>query len=175
MKNKDNKSNVAISACLVMLFCGLYLVFLYKLLTSNFNDMADWLLVVLFSSYLFAMAWMELQVETRTCKITQDGICVKYLFSSEKLFTWEQFQQICLCFEPMKKRYIPPRFTEQEIICFALKKAKKNSWGFWNIYSKRYFRTILFIRYSEEALNTLKEYCPTSIIDLRQEQIYQNR
>ena len=175
MKNNGNKSNIVISACLVMFCCGLYLVFLYKLLTGNFNDLANWLLAILFSSYLFAMAWMELQVETRKCKITQDGIRVKYLLSTERLFSWEQFQQICLCFEPHKKWYIPPRFTDQEIICFALKKAKKNSWGFWNIYSKRYFRTILFIRYSEEVMKALKEHCPTSIIDLRQEQIYQNR
>ena len=34
------------------------------------------------------------------------------------------------CFDSVLK-YIPPRFTDQEIICFALKKAKKNSWGFW--------------------------------------------
>ena len=175
MKNNSNKSNVVISSCLVIFFCGLYLVFLYKLLTGNFTDMANLLLAVLFSSYLFAMAWMELQVETRKCKITQDGIRVKYLLSTEKLFSWEQFQQICICYEPLKKRYIPPRFTEQEIVCFALKTAKKNSWGFWNIYSTRYFRTILYIHYSEEVMKVLTEHCPTSIMDLRQEQIYQNR
>ena len=175
MKNNSNKANVVISACLVLFFSELYLVFLYKLLTGNFNDITNWSLVVLFSPYLFAMAWMELQVVTRKCKITQDGIRVKYLFSAEKLYSWEQFQHICLCFEPLKKRYIPPRFTDREIICFALKKAKKNYWGFWDIYSKRYFRTILFIRYSEEVMKALKEHCPTSIIDLRQEQIYQNR
>ena len=112
MKNNSNKSNVVISTCLVMFLCGLYLIFLYKLLSDNFNDMANWLLIVLCSSYLFSMAWVELQVETRKCIITQDGICVKYLLSTEKLFSWEQFQQICLCFEPLKKWYIPPRFTD---------------------------------------------------------------
>ena len=173
--NNHNKLNIIISALFVLFCCGLYLLFLYRLLIGNFNDIANCLLAILFSPYLFAMAWMELQVGTRKCKITQDGICVKYLFSAEKLFSWEQFQQICLCFEPMKKRYIPPRFTDQEIICFVLKQAKKDSWGFWNVYSKRYFRTILFIRYSEEVMKTLREHCPTSIIDLRQEQIFQNR
>jgi hypothetical protein len=130
---------------------------------------------MVYSSYLFAGIWMEVQVGARECKIAQEGICVKYPLSNEKLLPWEQFQQICVCFEPVKRRYIPPRFTDQEIICFVLRKAKKDSWGFWNIYSKRYFRTILFIRYSEEVMKALKEHCPTSIIDLRQEQIYQNR
>lgn len=175
MKNNGNKSEVIISACLVLFLGGLYLVFICKLLTGNFEDMANWLLIVLYSLYLFAMAWMELQVETRTCKITQDGIRVKYLLSTEKLFLWEQFQQICLCFEPLKKQYIPPGFTDQQIICFVLKKAKKNYWGFWNIYSKRHFRKILFIRYSEEVMKELQEVCPTSIIDLRNDKIYQNR
>ena len=175
MKNKARKSNVVICACFIMFCCGLYLVFLCKLLAGNFNDIATWLFSIFFSFYLFAMAWTELLVETRTCTITRDGIRVKYLLSTEKLFPWEQFQQICLCFEPQKKRYIPPRFTNQEIVCFVLKKAKKNPYGFWNVHSKRYFRAILFIRCSEEVMEALKEHCPTSIADFRQERIYQKR
>ena len=174
MKN-NNKSNVVISTCTVLFFCALYLIFLYKLVTGNFNGLESWLLILLFSPYLFAIAWVELQVETRKIKITKSGISVKYLLSKERLLSWEQFQQICLCFEPLKKRYIPPRFTDQEIICFVLKTAKKNYWGFWNVYSKRYFRKILFIRYSEKVVRELQEHCPTDILDLRKDKIYQNR
>lgn len=175
MKNNKYRLNVVISTCLVLFLCSLYLVVLCKLLTGNFIDIVNLLICILWSLFLFPMAWTELQIETRKCKITPDGISVKYLFFAEKLLSWEQFQQICLCFEPLKKRYIPPRFTDQEIVCFVLKKAKKNSWGFWNIYSKRYFRKILYIRYSEEVMKELQEHCPTSIIDSRQDQIYQNR
>lgn len=175
MKSKGSKAYVVISACSVLLFCALCLVILDKILTGNINDMVDWLSILLFSSYLFAMAWVDLQVETRKCKITQDGIRVKYPLSTEKLFAWEQLQQICLCFKPLKKRYIPQKFTDQEIICFVLKKAKKNSWGLWDIYSIRYFQKILFIHYTEENMEKLQELCPMSIIDLRNDKIYQNR
>ena len=175
MKNNYNKSNVVISACAVLFFCGLYLILIYKLVTKNFNGLESWLSILLFSPYLFAMVWTELLVETRKCKITKSGISVKYILSKKKLFSWEQFQQICICFEPMKKRYIPPRFTDQEIICFVLKTAKKNSWGFWNVYSKRNFRKILFISYSEEVMKELQDNCPTDILDLRKDKIYQNR
>ena len=175
MKNNHNKSNIVISICAVLFFCGLYLIFLYKIVTGNFNSLESWALVLLCSPYLFAMAWTELQVETRKCKITKSGISVKYLLSKEKALSWEQFQQICICFEPLKKRFIPPRFTNQEIICFVLKTAKKNSWGFYNVYSKRYFRKILFVRYSEEVMKELQENCPTDILDLRTDKIYQNR
>ena len=170
-----SKAYVVISACSVLLFCALCLVILYKILTGSINDMVFWLSILLFSSYVFALAWVDLQVETRKCKITQDGIRVKYPLSTEKLFAWEQLQQICLCFKPLEKRYIPPHFTDQEIICFILKTAKKNSWGFWNVYSKRYFRKILFVRCSEEVMKELQENCPTDILDLRKDKIYQNK
>lgn len=164
-----------ISTCAVLFFCGLYLIFLCKIVTRSFNGLENWVLVLLYSPYLFAMAWTELQIETRKCKITKSGISVKYLLSREKLLSWDQFQQICICFEPLKKRFIPPRFTDQEIICFILKTAKKNSWGFWNVYSKRYFRRILFIRCSEEVIKELQENCPTDILDLRKDKVYQNK
>ena len=175
MKYNYNKSNIVISTCAVLFFCGLYLIFLCKIVTRSFNDLENWVLVLLYSPYLFAMAWTELQIETRKCKITKSGISVKYLLSREKLLSWDQFQQICICFEPLKKRFIPPRFTDQEIICFILKTAKKNSWGFWNVYSKRYFRKILFVRCSEEVMKELQENCPTDILDLRKDKIYQNK
>ena len=175
MKYNHNKSNIVISTCAVLFFCGLYLIFLCKIVTRSFNGLENWVLVLLYSPYLFAMAWTELQIETRKCKITKSGISVKYLLSREKLLSWDQFQQICICFEPLKKRFIPPRFTDQEIICFILKTAKKNSWGFWNVYSKRYFRKILFVRCSEEVMKELQENCPTDILDLRKDKIYQNK
>ena len=175
MKYNYNKSNIVISTCAVLYFCGLYLIFLCKIVTRSFNGLENWVLVLLYSPYLFAMAWTELQIETRKCKITKSGISVKYLLSREKLLSWDQFQQICICFEPLKKRFIPPRFTDQEIICFILKTAKKNSWGFWNVYSKRYFRKILFVRCSEEVMKELQENCPTDILDLRKDKIYQNK
>ena len=175
MKYNYNKSNIVISTCAVLFFCGLYLIFLCKIVTRSFNGLENWVLVLLYSPYLFAMAWTELQIETRKCKITKSGISVKYLLSREKLLSWDQFQQICICFEPLKKRFIPPRFTDQEIICFILKTAKKNSWGFWNVYSKRYFRRILFIRCSEEVIKELQENCPTDILDLRKDKVYQNK
>ncbi len=175
MKNNYNKSNIVINTCAVLFFCALYLVFLCKIVTKNLNDLETWILILLYSPYLFAMAWSELQIETRKCKITKSGISVKYMLSKEKLFSWEQFQQICICFEPLKKRFIPPRFTDQEIICFVLETAKKNYWGFWNVYSTRYFRKILFVRYSEEVMKELQENCPIDILDLRKNKIYQNR
>ena len=56
-----------------------------------------------------------------------------------------------------------------------MKGAKKDYWGFWNIYSKRFFRKILFIGYSEEALQELRECCPNDVVDLRNDKVYQNR
>ena len=175
MKNNHNKSNMIISACFALFLCGLFLVAIYKIVTGYDNGLKSWLLILLFGSYLFAMVWTDLQVDTRKCKITKAGISVKYLLSKERLLSWEQFQQICICFEPLKKRYIPPKFTDQAIVCFVLKTAKQNSWGFWNVYSKKYFRKILFIRYSEEAMKELQDNCPNDILDLRQDKLYQNR
>ena len=175
MKNKRNIYGNIIRVCIILFICFIYLHSLYRLLTGNVENVAIWLLAMVYSSYLFAGIWMEVQVGARECKIAQEGICVKYLLSNEKLLPWEQFQQICVCFEPVKRRYIPPRFTDQEIICFVLRKAKKDSWGFWNIYSKKYFREILFIAYSEESLKELQEYCPMQIVDLRTDNVYQNR
>ena len=175
MKNKRNICGDVISVCIIVSICGVYLLSLYRLLTGNIKNVAIWLLAMVCTSYLFAAIWMEVQVGARECKITQEGIRVKYLLYKEKLLPWVQFQQICVCFEPVKKRHIPPRFTDQEIICFVLPKAKKDSWGFWNIYSKRYFRKILFIPYSEASMKELQEFCPLKIVDLRTDNVYQNR
>ena len=176
MQNNPNKTSVVLSACFILLFCGLFLIFfIWEMVTHDFDNLDDWLLILLLGPCLFAIAWTELLVETRKCEITKTGIRVKYLLSRERLLSWEQFQEICICFEPVKKRSIPPRFSNQEIVCFALHTARKNIWRFWDIYSKRYFRSILFVRYSEEIRKQLQENCPKEILDFRQDTIYQNR
>ena len=173
--NKRDALDVAVSAAAVCCLAGVCLVSLYKTLTKSMSGQENWISVLLFASVLLIMIWPQLQVETRTCRITKSGIGVKYLFRKEKQFSWHEFQQICICFEPVKKRNIPPRFTDRAIICFVLKGAKKDYWGFWNIYSKRFFRKILFIGYSEEALQELRECCPNDVVDLRNDKVYQNR
>lgn len=175
MKKNYSKLNIVISACVILFLCGFDLFLLSKIVTKNFDAMGSFALVFLLSLYLFAMAWTGLLIETRTCKITKSGISVKYLLSNEKLIPWEQFHQVCHCYEPIKKWFIPPKFTDREIICFVLKKAKKNYWGYWNVFSIRYFRKILFVRYSEEVMKELQGNCPLDILDLRNEKIYQNK
>ena len=172
MKNYHSKFNTDLCALLVSLFCGIYLVSLYRLFFGNFRELLPWASVLLFSPYLFSLLLAELLVETRQCKITESGISVKYLFGKEKQILWDQFQEICICFEPLKKRFIPPRFTEQKIICFVLMTAKKNYWGFWDVYSIRSFRKILFIPYSEDVIKELKENCPAEIIDMCNDKIF---
>ena len=175
MKKEPTKLDVVISAVVVCFLAGVCFVSLHETLTKSVNSQENWMPVLLFASFLLTMVWPELQVETRMCRITKSGIGVKYWFRKEKQFSWHEFQQICICFEPVKKRDIPPRFTDREIICFVLKGAKKDYWGFWNIYSKRFFRKILFVRYSEEVLQELRKCCPNDILDLRNDKVYQNK
>lgn len=97
-----------------------------------------------------------------------DGIKVKHPFRSEMTITWEEIQEVCICYHysirRMKCGYV--------VIAFVKKGTKKNPWKRWETEFPLSYRKVMLIDYSEDVLNYVKALWKKDIPDLRDTKAY---
>lgn len=113
-------------------------------------------LVAVFSSQFYAK--YEFQ---------ENGISVKYPFSSQKMISWNEFQQVCVCYSDYGK------YGSAFVVIACVKKgAKKNMYGRWKTTSPFSHRSVITMDYTDELYKEIKEKCPYEVSDLRNTQAY---
>ena len=90
-----------------------------------------------------------------------EGLWVHWPLRKPVMLPWTSFQQICICPGYVFKKDIP-----SVGLCFVRHGEKKNVYDRWKVLPTHY-RTVIYIEYTPELHEGLKERCPTEIIDLR--------
>ena len=106
--------------------------------------------------------WADIQSALAVYSFSDAGVEVKYPLEKCRMYTWEEFQQVCVCYHS--------RATEMygySVLCLVKKGEKKDAFGRWKTASPLHYRRVMCLDYSEELLDTVKKSCPLMIPDLR--------
>ena len=120
------------------------------------------LVVLLASMICFGEGVMALQTAMVDFAFDADGVSVKYPLEKKKFYSWDAFQQVCVCYYS--------RATEMygyPLICLVRKGEKKDHFGRWKTGSIFHYRNLLCLDFSEEQLLEIEKHCPYEIPDLR--------
>lgn len=125
------------------------------------------------SIYLLFKSMAYFAVKGRTCEVTPEGLLVNYPWGKEVCVEWNQFKQICICYRGMNQyqRY-ETVYKYDPIICFVKHGVKKNIFDRWDVDSINRYKKIIWIDYTEEALQEVKEHCGQKVLDLRRTRQY---
>lgn len=137
----------------LLLVCGLWLLFLMPVAAVG---------VILVSLVCFGYGIMALQTAMAEFSFSADGVRVKYPLEKQHFYTWEDFQQVCVCYYS--------RATEMSgypLICLVRNGEKTDHFGRWKTGSAFHYRKLLCLDYSEEQLREVRECCPYEVPDLR--------
>lgn len=121
---------------------------------------ASW--AFLLGTALLAEGIMSIQTAFAEFCFSVDGVSVKYPLEPQRHYSWDAFQQVCVCYHS--------RGTEMNgypILCLVKKGQKKNASGRWKTLSILHYRDLLCLDYSEELLEAVRGFCPYEIPDLR--------
>ena len=169
---KEHETNIRTSVFCVVLVSLPWIILIGRLFSKLPIDWFEWIPVLFWDILISPWAWKWFFIDTRECEIKDSGIWVKYFGTKGKIIKWEDLQQINICYKLAVRQHIPPVTTDYEIICFVTKRAKKDYWGYWNIYSIFSFRKVLFVEYTKENFEKIKEVCSYPIVDLRETKLY---
>lgn len=106
------------------------------------------------------------------CDVCPDGISVKYPFEGWNHFDWEDFQQVCICYNTPGTGQYWPEHHYDTIICFVKKGTKTNLFGYWNTGDYFIYRKVIPVKYTEKLYEQVKEKCPYPVEDLRNSRLY---
>ena len=112
-------------------------------------------------------------IKGRQCKISEQGLLVKYPWTSWNCIEWDQFRQICICYRGFNQyeRY-ETVYKYDPIICFVKHGEKKNFHDRWNVDSRLHYKRVIWMDYTERLLEEVKEKCPYEVVDLRRTRQY---
>ena len=106
--------------------------------------------------------WVDIQSAMAEYSFSPDGVMVKYPLDKPISYSWDDFQQICVCYYS--------RATEMHgysVICLVRTGEKKDGFGRWKTANPFRYRSVLCLDYSDELLATVKMNCPYEVPDLR--------
>lgn len=173
--NIKSHSKTIIIGVLVSILFGLSLFFVGIMLWS-IRFFSNWLepVTMFFPMALFCFrfgyaSWMWALVEAQpTC----NGLVVKYPLQKEKIVSWGEFQEICVCHRGISAQPMNPSY--EPIICFVKKKEKKDIYGRWKADNPFRYKSVISLPYSDELLTKVRKFCPYQVPDLRQSRLYRN-
>lgn len=119
---------------------------------------------ILLAISAFMIGWTLIKICLARYRFEDIGLAIKYPLEKEIIVPWEDFQQICVCYDA----YTPnvPRRTSTAICCVK-KGETKNSVRRWKTDNIFRYRTLICIDYSEPLLNGITEKYPGTVVDLR--------
>ena len=102
----------------------------------------------------------------RYCKYNfcDKGIWIKAPFKASKQISWEEFQEICICYSSYTTK---GESAAHIVICFVKKGERKDFYGRWKADSIFHCRSVITLGYTDELYNVIKINCPYEIVDLR--------
>lgn len=99
----------------------------------------------------------------------EEGIWIKTSFQKPKLFSWEKFQEVCICYASYTTK---GETAAHVVICCVQKGEKKDFYGRWKADGAFHCRKVITLGYTDELYNIMKSNCPYEIVDLRQTLLY---
>ena len=102
-------------------------------------------------------------------EILAEGIRTKYPLQGWRLISWDEFQQVCVCYAGYTTR---GERKAHSVVCFVKKGEKKNLYGRWKTDNPFHYRSVITIEYTDELYEEVKEKCPYEIPDLRKTRLY---
>lgn len=138
---------------IILLFFGFWVLFFAPVCAA---------VVLLASMVCFGEGAMAVQTAMAEFSFDTDGVAVKYPLEKKKYYSWDEFQQVCICYySRATQMYGYP------MICLVRKGEKKDHFGRWKTGSIFHYRNLLCLDYSEEQRLQIGKYCPYEIPDLR--------
>ena len=111
--------------------------------------------------FLLKCGWLFLTDACAVYTVSAAGVRVKYPLEKEKLYSWDDFQEVCICSVTYQ------RMKSEPAICFVIRGEKKNLFDQWKTENPFKFRKVMAFDFSEERLAQLRAYCPYPVPDYR--------
>jgi len=116
------------------------------------------------SAFFLRLGWVFLMYHGAHYCFETDGLHVKYPFRKWRMIPWDCFQQVCVLH---KESWSAGRQQIDTAICCVMKGEKKNRFGRWKSHNPFRYRTVIYIAYTPELHEGIKERCPYEVCDLR--------
>ena len=153
-----------------MLISGIWLLvddisigcFGFDTVFCSFVSMGTGVLMVIYILNLISMSFYKYE-------ILAEGIRTKYPLQGWRLISWDEFQQVCVCYAGYTTRGERKAYS---VVCFVKKGEKKNLYGRWKTGNPFHYRSVITIEYTDELYEEVKEKCPYEIPDLRKTRLY---
>ena len=114
--------------------------------------------------FLLIVGWMMISAGLVKYKISFDGVYAKYPLTKLKLFKWDEFQEVSMCYAARTTRGEPRAI---KVLCFVKKGERKNIYGRWKTDNIFKHRRVITINYSDELYEFVKSVCPYRVLDIR--------
>ena len=118
-----------------------------------------YLLVAAF--FVLKFGWLVLTDACAGYTVSAAGVRVKYPLEKERFYSWDDFQEVCICSVTYR------RMKRVPAICFVIRGEKKNLFDQWKTENPFKFRKVMAFDFSEERLAQLRAYCPYPVPDYR--------
>ena len=118
---------------------------------------------------LIWIGWIIISQSYARYEFTEDGIKVKYPLRTLKFIPWDEFQEVCICYDYYVSK--GPRWANRAICCIS-KKEEKNAFGRWKTENPFRYKSVIVMDYTDELYQKIKEKCPYDIPDLRKTPAY---
>lgn len=113
-------------------------------------------------TFCFVIEWRIIRFCFTKYYFCTDGIEASFLRQTPKLFLWDDFQEVCICYEAHRTK---TNGNLQKLICFIRKGEKKNVFGHWKIGAFWRYPRIIRLNYTPELLEEIASFCPHTIVD----------
>ena len=111
--------------------------------------------------FLLKCGWLFLTDACAVYTFSAAGVRVKYPLEKDKIYSWNDFQEVCICSVTYQ------RMKSEPAICFVMHGEKKNIFGQWKTENPFKFRRVMAVDFSEERLTQLRACCPEHVPDHR--------
>ena len=118
--------------------------------------------ILLLTAGMAAISDLHAKYDIRT-----DGLWVKYPLEPLKMISWNEFQEVCVCYAGHHNGHA------HSVICCVKKGEKENVFtGRWKTMNPYKHRSVITMDYTDELYDEFKEKCPYPVKDLRNTRRY---
>lgn len=143
--------------------CGFWIIY------EGIDSIGLGLAVIAIGVYITIWGWLLYTDYRAYYDFSAEGVGVKYLLEKRKIVSWEQFQEVCVCYTSYTTR--GERYAHS-VICFVMYGEKYNFYGRWKADNPMHSRKVISIEYTDELYEEVQKYCPYKIPDLRKTRRY---
>lgn len=114
--------------------------------------------------FCLILGWAFISKGMAEYKICSDGLWAKYPLEKPRKISWEEFQQVCVCYAAYTTR---GERRANKVLCCVMKGEKKNIYGRWKTDNPFRYRSVITMNYTIELHEGIKENCPFDVVDFR--------